>query len=245
MEVHMVPKWLKSTALFAISSVVLWSGGQTANAATQALGASGWSVTIPDSQAGFVSIDLDTARSTGGLFFFTKTATLQPLNLTTPIILSFDKTSANAGTLVIGNEVITNGTGQDWNGYRMIVSSGSVSGTPNFGLTTSDAAAGIGTFSIDPFTTFTFVNANTEIDLGGGTVKAGDQWKPGSTSGTGLSLIANNSSADHFTLKELPLTGAGPGPTPIPLPTAAWAGLTTLVGLSLVSAGKKAFHRLF
>jgi len=129
----------------------------------------------------------------------------------------------------------------------MIVSSGSVSGTPNFGLTTSDASAGVGTFSIDPFTTFKFVNGSTEIDLGGGTVKAGDQWKPGSSSGTGLSLIANNSSADHFTLKELPLTGtpSGPGPTPVPLPTAAWAGLTTMVGLSLFGAGKKAFHRLF
>ena len=62
---------------------------------------------------------------------------------------------------------------------------------------------------------------------------------------SGLSLIANNSSSDHFTLKEMPISGSPGGPNPIPLPSAAWAGLTTMLGLGLFSAGKKAYHKLF
>ena len=82
------------------------------------------------------------------------------------------------------------------------------------------------------------------VTTSGGTVKNGTTWTPGSTTGTGLALVTNNQTSTHFTLKELPISAAGPGPA-IPVPTAAWTGLTTMLGLGLISAGKKAYHRLF
>jgi len=241
----MVPKWIKKSALLALGCACFLTP-KAARAVSKDLVdtngvSSGWSVTIPDAQAADVSVTFQ--RETASQFFFTKTATIR--NTTTPIILSFDKTSASAKALVIGDEAISNQSGSDWSGFRMILSSGSVGGTPNFAFTTSDGAPFPGTFSIDPFTTFTFVSTNTELDLGGGTVKAGTSWTPGSKTGTGLAIVTGNSSADHFTLKEMPTAGTGPGPTPIPLPTAAWTGLTTMLGLSLVGAGRKAYHKLF
>jgi len=168
----------------------------------------GWTVTVPDSQA--AGFDITFVRSSGNQFFFTKDATLTSNN--TPFILSFDKTSANAKDLVIQNEAIVNSTGSSWTGFRELLSSGSTTGgAPNFALTTSDGSSGLGNFSIDPFTTFSFVNSNTELDVAGGTVAAGTTWRPGSASSTGLAIMTNDTTADHFTLKE------------ISIPAAAWS----------------------
>jgi|SwirhisoilCB1_FD_contig_51_4837307_length_958_multi_2_in_0_out_0_1 hypothetical protein len=200
----------------------------------------GWTVTVPDAQAAGFNITF--VRSSGNQFFFTKDATLTSNN--TPFILSFDRTSANAKDLVIQNEAIVNNTGSSWTSFREIVSSGSTSGgSPNFALTTSDGSAGLGNFSIDPFTSFSFVNSNTELDVTGGTVAAGSTWRPGSASSTGLAIMTNDATADHFTLKEISIPGSGG--VVIPLPTAAWTGLSTLIGLGIVSKARKIYRRVF
>jgi len=199
----------------------------------------GWTVTVPDSQAAGFAITF--VRSSGNQFFFTKDATLTSNN--TPFILSFDRTSANAKDLVIQNEAIVNNTGSSWTAFRELVSSGSSGGTPNFALTTSDGSSGLGNFSIDPFTSFSFINSNTELDVSGGTVAAGDTWKPGSASSTGLAIMTNNTTADHFTLKEISIPGGGG--VVIPLPAAAWTGLTTLIGLGIISSARKVYRRVF
>jgi hypothetical protein len=238
----MVPTWITKSALLALGCAALLAG-QTARAVSIDLvdntGApAGWRVTIPDDIA--ADVNLTFQRSSGNQFFFTKTATIR--NNSDPIIMTFDRTSATAKDLVIANESITNASGADWTGFRTFLSSGSVSGTPNFALTTSDGSAGIGNFAIDPFTTFQFVSNNTELFLSGGTVVNGSVWNPGSTSSTGLAIVTNNATSTHFALKEMPISGPG---VIIPVPTAAWAGLSTMLGLCLVSAGRKAYHRLF
>ena len=244
----MVLKWLKSSALLAVGCAALLIT-QPARAVSVELkdntgASSGWMYTVPDATEAATGVTITFQRSSGNDFFFTKTANVPAANLTTPIIITFDRVASVASpkNLVIGEESIKNTSGVDWTGYRMILSSGSSGGTPNFAFNTSGFPGA--DFKIDPFTTFTFVNTNTELDLGGGTVKNGSTWTPGSTTGTGLALVTNNQTSGHFTLKELPISGGAPGPV-IPVPTAAWTGLTTMLGLGLISAGKKAYHRLF
>jgi len=191
----------------------------------------GWTVTVADVDA--PDVKLTFASSSGNRFFFTKDATLRRNG--DPLVISFDRTDPNAKELVIQNENLVNASGSDWTGFRTLVSSGSNGTTPNFSFVTSDNSAGLGTFNIDPFTTFSFLNANTELFVSGGTVAAGGTWSPGSTSGTGLAIVTSTSTATHFTLKEIPIGGTTNNP--VPLPAAAWTGLSTLLGLGLVSTG--------
>jgi len=185
-------------------------------------------------------VNLVFIRSEGNNFFIEKDAEIK--NVSDPIVITFNKIGgANAKTLVINDEAVFNNSGVDWTAFRMELSSGSSGGTPNFAFQTSDGSSGRGDFAIDPFTTFAFASSNTQILLGGGTVKAGSTWFPGSQSNTGLSIVANGTDSS-FTLKEI----ANPGtqPTPIPLPSAAWTGLSGLLGLGLVAGFKKARRRL-
>jgi len=241
----MCPKLFKLSTVALLGSIgTLFTAATPASAKSIALvdnnGVSaGWTVTIPDSEAS--GFDITFVRSSGNQFFFTKDATLTTNN--SPFIISFDKTSSSAKDLVIQSEAITNSTGSSWTGFRELVSSGSVGSTPNFALTTSDGSAGLGNFSIDPFTTFSFVNSNTELDVSGGTVASGDTWKPGSASSTGLAIMTNNTTSDHFTLKEISLPGSGG--VVIPLPAAAWTGLSTLIGLGVLSSARKVYRWVF
>jgi len=244
----MVLKWLKSSALLAVGCAALLIT-QPARAVSVELkdntgASSGLMYTVPDATFNATGVKIEFQRSSGNDFFFTKTATVPAANLTTPIIVTFDRVTSvtTPKNLVIGQESITNSSGADWTGYRMILSSGSSGGTPNFAFNTSSFPGP--DFKIDPFSTFTFVSTNTELDLAGGTVKNGGVWTPGSTTGTGLALVTNSQTSGHFTLKELPISTSSPGPV-IPVPTAAWTGLTTMLGLGLISAGKRAYHRLF
>jgi hypothetical protein len=238
----MVLKWFKRSALLAIGGALLLSSKMVSAAPVDLLdsaGAStGWSLDMPAGQ----NASLTPLRVAGNQAFFTKTATFT--NATDPIILSFSRTSDTAKQLVIGDEAITNSTGQAWTGYRMIISAGSVGGTPNFAFVSS-TELGAGDFNLDPFTAFKLVNNNSELQLSGGTVDIGGVWKPGSATSTGLAVVTNNSASDHFTLKEIPIVGTVPPPVAIPLPTAAWAGLSTMLGLSFIGAGKRAYHKLF
>lgn len=202
----------------------------------------GWTVTVPDSSAGDVTLRFSSAS--GNRFFFVKDATIR--STTDPLILTFTRTSTSAPELVIQNEILLNSSGSDWSGFRTFLSSGSTGGTPQFSFVTSDNAPGLGDFNIDPFTSFSFLSQNTELFVNGGTVAKGDTWRPGSASGTGLAIVTSNSSATTFQLKELPQTAGGGTPNnPIPVPAAAWMGLSTLIGLGLLANARKLYLKLF
>jgi len=188
---------------------------------------SGWAWTTPDPSL----VNLVFVKVSGNQFFFQKDAEIKLAN--TPLIITFTKTSANPDTLVINDEAVTNHSGVDWNAFRMELSSGTTGNSPNFAFTTSNGSSGIGDFKIDPFTAFTFYNNNAGLLLNGGIVKNNTTWFPGSQSTTGLALMANASTADTFSLKEIPV------PTAIPLPAAAWSGLSMLIGLGTLGTLKK------
>jgi len=191
---------------------------------------SGWAWEV--SSAVQPLINLVFIRTAGNQFFFQKDVEI--LRADDPIVITFTRTSANAKTLVINDEAVTNHSGADWQGFRMELSSGSVGNTPNFAFTTSDGAPGIGDFKIDPFTAFTFYNNNSGLLLNGGTVKSNATWFPGSQSNTGLAIIANLATSQTFSLKEIPLAVAA-----IPLPAAVWSGSSMLLGLGLVASRKR------
>jgi hypothetical protein len=228
----MFPNWAKPA--FA-AGIVTWAG--LAVAAPKPLidpvsgTSSGWQWEVSDAQAPLVNLVF--IRSEGNNFFFEKDAEFQPT--TDVLTIQFSKIAGvPTKTLVINDEAILNNTGSDWSGFRMVLSSGA--GTPNFAFMTSDSTPGVGDFRLDPFTAFQFQNFNSELDLTGGTVKAGANFFPGSQSKTGLAIIANGNS-DTFVLKEIPLIG-------IPLPLAAWTGLSTLMLLGAVGGAKRLRSRV-
>lgn len=191
---------------------------------------SGWAWDTPDPSL----VNLVFIKTSNGQFFFQKDANVKQAN--SPVIVTFTKTSSSPQTLVINDEAVTNHTGTDWTAFRMELSSGTTGSQPNFAFTTSNGSAGIGDFNIDPFKAFTFYNNNAGLLLNGGTIANGSTWFPGANSTNGLALIANASTANTFSLKEIAVPGTT---TAIPLPAAAWTGLTTLLGLGALKAIKR------
>jgi len=230
-------KWVTASAAAVLATVGLMNSAGAAPRALTGIDANGKTIdsgwTWDTSAALAPLVNLVFIRTEGNNFFFEKDAEIQ--RISDPIVITFNKVGNNASTLVINDEAVVNNTGQDWTSFRMELSSGSsTSGTPNFAFATSDGAPGIGDFRIDPFTTFTFSQGNSALQLSGGTVKAGSTWFPGSQSNSGLSLVANANDTT-FTLKEIP-SGGG---VIIPLPAAAWTGLSGLLGLGLIGAAKR------
>ena len=192
---------------------------------------SGWAWDVSSAVSPLVNLVF--ISSAGNLFSFEKD--VEFLRASDPIVITFTRTLASAKTLVINDEAVVNHTGVDWQGFRMELSSGSVGSTPNFAFMTSDGSPGIGDFKIDPFTQFAFYNNNAGVLLNGGTVMNNSTWFPGSQSNTGLAIIANLSTSQSFSLKEIPLASA----VAIPLPAAMWSGASTLLALGLVSSRKR------
>jgi len=229
----MVPKWILATV--AIAGFGITTGASAAPRDLVGIDgsgnkvSSGWTWDISAAQESLANLVF--IRLEGNNFFFEKDAHLTSAG--DPLVITFNKVDPNAKNLVINDENITNLTGQDWTSFRFDLSSGSSGGTPSFAFATSNGASGIGDFNIDPFTTFQFQNSNSSIQFGGGTVKNGATWFPGSQSTTGLMIVANGQTASSFSLKELP------NGTPIPLPAAAWSGLTVLAGLVAVNGVKR------
>jgi len=229
-------KWVKaSAALFAVGMLGWFNFASAAPVplVDPVTGASsGWQWEVSSAQAPLVNLVF--IRSEGNNFFFEKDAEFTAQS--DVISIQFSKIAGvPAKTLVINDEALLNNSGTDWGGFEMVLSSGSVGGTPNFAFMTSDNSPNIGDFKIDPFTAFKFQNSNSDLILTGGTVKAGSTFFPGAQSNTGLAIVASGN-ADTFTLKEIPLV--------IPLPLAAWTGLSTLVLLAGVGGAKRLRGRI-
>jgi len=229
----MVPKWILATvALVGFGFTTASHAAPRDLVGIDGSGnkvSSGWTWDISAAQESLANLVF--IRLEGNNFFFEKDAHLT--SATEPLVITFNKVDPNAKNLVINDENITNRTGTDWTSFRFDLSSGSSGATPNFAFATSNGATGIGDFNIDPFTTFAFQNTNSSIQFGGGTVKNGATWFPGSQSTTGLMIVANGQTATTFSLKETP------NGIPIPVPAAAWSGLTVLAGLAAIKAANR------
>jgi hypothetical protein len=242
-------KWFKlSVAAVAASFIGL---STSANAGTVALTGtdsagnaidSGWVATWADAYdaAGWdVNLTFRGLSASGGQFFFEKDATFRAPagNGIDGLEILFTKVDPNAKELVINDEVLTNATGVDWDGFQWILASGSTSGGPAFSFATTNGPAD--GFQISPFTSMSFANGNTVLNFSGGTVANGQTWFAGANSLTGIAIVSG-ANTNSFVLKEVP-TGPGTGPGPvIPLPAAAWTGMSTLLGLGLLAAAKNA-----
>ena len=76
---------------------------------------------------------------------------------------------------------------------------------------------------------------NTEVTLSGATVSSGTDFQLGHGDPGSHAYWSVNSYANDFTLAEKWTSGT---PT-VPLPSAAWTGITGLLGLGLVGSAKK------
>jgi hypothetical protein len=200
---------------------------------------SGWTWDVADASAGQVNL-VFIRSDANGAFYFEKDAVIS--NNNSPLVISFAPIAGQPQkNLVIADEAVRNNSGEDWTGFRMVLSS--TSGTFGFGTTDGSAVGATGGFRIDPFTTASFTNGTSDLTLGGGTVASGTTWFPGAQSSTGLTLNVTGSSA--FLLKEIPITGGNTGPGPsVPLPASLWTGLSGLAGLALLGAAKSAKKHL-
>jgi hypothetical protein len=234
----MFESWVKSLGLVGVVGMVFVgtaADGRTVNL-TDGSGADiGWQATIPD-VGDANSIQLSFVRSANGVHYINKSATVTSND--SALVIEFVRTSATAPTLAIGTESITNSSGADWTGFRTFVSTATAAGGTGAGFQLS-ADDG---FNVNPFTTMSFTNNNTEMVATGGTVANGSSFTPGSASSGGLVILSANAADDRFLLKEIGLVGGNPGPGPgpvIPLPAAAWTGLSTLLGLGTLGAAKR------
>jgi hypothetical protein len=246
----MTAKWIK-LSVAAVAAATLFGFSSSSQAVTIPLTGtdafgntinSGWVASYADSYAAAgwnVSLAFRGLSTDGSQFFFEKDATfMAPAgNGIDGLEIQFTKVDPSAKQLVINDEIINNQTGVDWNGFQWRLASGSTSGGPGFTFSTTNGPAD--GFAISPFTTMTFAEGNTVLNFAGGTVANGQTWFAGANSLTGIAIVsgANTSS---FALKEIPAGGPGAQPAPIPLPAAAWSGLSTLVGLGLLSAARNA-----
>lgn len=123
--------------------------------------------------------------------------------LPAPLSIAFAQIAPDNETvshIVLTDAVIFNNTGVNWSAFREILLGAHVALDP----------AASGDFNIDPFTTMTFIDNNTEVIFGGGTVLDGTIWTPGVDSGA-LVINVDLSRDDpvKFVLKELPIPAPG------------------------------------
>lgn len=200
---------------------------------------SGWTWEVADATAGQVNL-VFIRTDANGAFYFEKDAVIT--NNDAALVVRFAPVAGETqAPLVIADEAVHNGSGEDWTGFRMVLSA--TSGTFGFGTTDGSDVGSSGGFRIDPFTTASFTNGTSDMTLGGGVVAAGTTWFPGAQSSVGLTLNVSGNQA--FELKEIPITGGDTGPGPvIPLPAGVWTGLSGLVGLAVIGAAKNAKRHL-
>lgn len=225
----------------AIAALVLPASPAQASPVVRQLGA-GWVATWDSSQN--VDLLVQTDGQSADALILKKVAVFTTSDVNSfgglsPIAITFQRQSVTAPQfLVIGSEEVTNQTGQAWNGFTFAIEPSSTKAA--FDPARSNA------FSITPFTNAVFSDSNRVLTLTGGTVPSspasGNIWTPGATG----ELVINSNAAQanqltDFVLKEQPNAGPpGPPPPPsaIPLPAAAWSGLSGLLTLVVVGAGR-------
>lgn len=226
----------KKVSVAVVAAVAGLFAVQSANAGSVVLGNSGWVASWSDALDGNVAINYD-FESRDAVYVekfinFDGQSDLLAGNVD-PVAIVFQKVSTNATPYIVMNdEILINNTGMDWTGFEftLLPSNGAVV----FDQGRTDIAPPGNGFSIDPFTTHAYNANSTILTVGGGVVgtQAGSNiWFPGTESG-GLAIQTNalGTQLGAFTLKEMPIG--------IPLPTAAWSGLSGLVGLALLGARK-------
>ena len=154
-------------------------------------------------------VDLNDHGVVNGALFLEKSAqfTQGPVNGVFPSIdITFTQVSANAvANIVLDDEIITNSTGSPWTDFHMdLLGSSNVAFDPI-------ATAASGGFSVNPFTSSSFTNANQTFNAFNGTIPNGSTWFPGAVSGQLWIHVSNISptSGITFTLSERPTPAPG------------------------------------
>lgn len=202
-----------------------------ASAGIVVLGDSGWQASWHSSLDSVV--DIDFMQVIGNTIFIQKSAefTQGAVNGVFPsIAITFKQIGESSITnIAIEDEIVTNSTGVAWTGFFMKVMNG---GSVSFNQAQTLASGGTGPigFSIDPFTTATFLEESTKLRISGGVLANGESWYPGSGLNDGQLWIDVHSGAlgDYslFTLKERPLATIVPGPSAL----LAMSGLLFMIG---------------
>lgn len=185
----------------------------SANAGTIVLGNSGWQATWDNSLDPFVSMNVNLVDFGQDAVFIEKIVefTQAPVNGVFPsVAIVFQQISPNAvSNIVIDDEIITNSTGVAWGGFQMdVLNHGEVLFDP--AMTAASGGGGPVGWSIAPFTTAAYGNANSRLTMGGGTINPGQVWFPGGGANNGQLWInvTSLSGSTLFVLKETPLVPA-------------------------------------
>jgi len=176
---------------------------------------------------------------------------------TTPAV--FGNLPATATDVLSLIENITNNSGVDWDGFRIIIEAGTTGTSSDVRFDTSTLSTLLnvgGSASNLGLPVWTNVSSVTgaaapnvqEIDFTGGTLHNGETVRIGGTVATGvdggaIGILAPRSAtgSTNWVLKELPLT-TGTTPT-VPLPAALWSGLSGLMGLGVFGAFRRRARR--
>lgn len=215
--------------LIVVALVGLLAVAGRSNAGVIPLGNSGWEAVFDAGLDPFVDIVVD--GETSQAVFIQKFAQfLQPPGpggIFSGIDIVFRQTRPGAVPfIVINDEVVTNSTGAPWLDFHFELVD---SGDATFDVARTATSGGpppIG-FSIAPFTTASFGNGNTTLDIGGGVVPNGGIWFPGNGPSDGQLWIATaprpSAPFTVFTLKERPTI-----PEPSSLAFLAFGGLALI-----------------
>lgn len=196
-----------SISTFA-AAIALAACAATASAAQIDIGG-GWRATWDSSLDPFVNITPSGVTSTAVHIIKSATFTQPPVNgIFSSILIQFTQTSPNAVPfIVIDHEVITNNTGAPWTDFHMFTLD---SGDVHFDPAATLASGGPGPIGWDvaPFTTASFANSDTLLDVAGGVIPNGAMWLPGFGPNAGdlwiAATIRPQAPFTTFTLKEIP-----------------------------------------
>ncbi len=232
----MVQRKLKLALIAAAAAVGVWAAPNSASAGSKDLSQYGWFASFDD------GLDLTVLNTgPGGLVLSlqkfaqfddgpTATGVIQPLSIV------FRQVSPSAvPTIAIEAETVINDTGIGWIGFRFILEGGT--GTlPTFDLSRSSD------FDVEPFDVEDFSDRELRVSSETASIPSGsfpaNVYTPGvddsgATDGGALWINTSPLASGNqtFVFKEQPIL--------IPLPTAAWTGLSGLLGLGTIAYARR------